>query len=173
MFVVLTVACLFGGYWMNQVLRQRTAVLRFYELTANRAADHGESLTTMGYRYQGKDQYYKPIVPKWLHPLRDLMGEEAFGEVTGVQLQFTPATNDDLRFLADVPTIERVGLDGTKVTEEGLVHLRACPRLRALALNAFRSPTRGWPKSPRIGISKAFLSTAPTLRTRDWCIWRN
>jgi hypothetical protein len=143
MFFVLTVACLLGGYRMNQVFRQRAAVLRFYELTANRATDHGDSLTTMGYRHQGRDQYYKPIVPKWLHPLRDLMGEKAFGEVTGVQLQFTQATNDDLRYLAYVPTIERVGLDRTKVTEEGLIHLRACPMLRALALNGLPITDQG------------------------------
>lgn len=135
MFVVLTVACLFAGYRMNRVLRKRTAVLRFYELTAHRPLDHGDHLTTMGYRHDGKDQYYKPIIPEWLHPLRDVLGEEAFGEVTGVQLQSTQATNDDLRHLAHVPTIERVNLSGTHVTDEGLVHLRACPKLRSLILD--------------------------------------
>lgn len=135
LFFVVTVACLLGGYWMNRAIRQRTAVRRFYELTAKREPDHGDNLTTMGYRYQGKDQYYKPIVPNWLHPLRDAIGEEAFGEVTGVQLTNTNATNDDLRYLAVVPTVERVWLDGTKITDEGLCHLLACPNIRFLGLN--------------------------------------
>lgn len=39
--MVLTAGCLLGGYWMNRAIRQRTAVRRFYELTANRAPDHG------------------------------------------------------------------------------------------------------------------------------------
>lgn len=49
MFIVLTVACLIGGYRMNKAIRQRTAVKRFYELTANRLAERGENATTMGF----------------------------------------------------------------------------------------------------------------------------
>jgi hypothetical protein len=89
----------------------------------------------MTYRYQGKNEYYKPIVPKWLHPLRDAIGEEAFGEVTGVQLMDTAVTDDDLRHLAAVPTIEYVNLARTRVTDAGLVHLRVCPRLNHLNLD--------------------------------------
>ena len=53
----------------------------------------------MGYRRRGKDEYYKPIISNWLGPVANMIGEEAFGEVTGVQLTNTPATDDDLRFL--------------------------------------------------------------------------
>jgi len=134
LFVLITVVCVVLGLWMHRVVRQRTAVRRFYELTANRPSDHGEQLVTMGYRYRG-DTHSKPIVEEWLHPLRDLIGEEAFGEITLVQLINTPATNDDLRFLADVPTVEEVALHGTQVTDEGLRHLQACPHLRSLGLN--------------------------------------
>src|SRR5262245_35950932 len=109
--IAMTVCCLITGWWINGLIRQRTAVRRFYELTANRA---DKDLVTMGYRFEGKDQYYKPLAYKWLHPL---IGEEAFGEVTGIQLMDTPVTDDDLRYLADLPTIERVALNNTKVTE--------------------------------------------------------
>lgn len=143
LFIVLTVGCLLGGYWMNRAIRQRTAVRRFYELTATRASDHGDHATTMGYRYQGRDEYYKPIIPKWLHPLRDMIGEEAFGEVTGVQLLDTPATNDDLRCLADVPTVERVLLNRTKVTDDGIKFLLVCPRLRELQLDGLPITDQG------------------------------
>ena len=75
------------------------------------------------------------MIPKWLHPLRDMISEEAFGEVTGVQLLNTSATDSDLRYLADVPTVERVWPSDTKVTKKGLPYLHACPKLKFLALN--------------------------------------
>jgi hypothetical protein len=141
--VGVTVACLVGGYWMNRAIRQRTAVRRFYVLTAARTEPGYEDLVTMGYRYRGKDQYYKPIVPKWLHPWRDLVGEEAFGEVTGVQLIETAATDADLRLLRDVPTVERVLLSRTQVTDEGIGHLLECPKLRYLAFDGLPITDRG------------------------------
>ncbi len=126
--IVMTICCVVLGLWMKQLIRQRTAVRRFYELTAAR---HGP-FTTMGYRYQGKDGYYKPLAHKWLHPW---IREEAFGEVTSVQIMLTPATDADLRYLADVPTVERVRLNHTKVTDRGLRHLLACRKLRILLLD--------------------------------------
>ena len=133
--VLISVACLVSGFWLNKAIRQRAAVRHFEALTANRPPSHGEHLVTICYRYRGRDEYYKPIVPKWLHPLRDFMGEEAFGEVTGVQLLDTPATDEDLRYLAYVPTVERVWLSGTQVTDEGILRLHVCPGLKFLVLN--------------------------------------
>ena len=133
--VLVTVGCIAGGWWINRAFQQRTAVRRFYELTAHRQRQHSDSLTTMGYRYQGKDQYYKPIIPKWLHWLRDMIGEECFGEVTGVQLLDTPATNDDLKHLAVLPSVERIWLARTKVTNEVVPLLKVCPKLKFLGLD--------------------------------------
>ena len=134
--IVMTLACLVCGFFLNKLIRQRTAVRRFYELTAHRPDSHGDHLVTMGYRYQGRDEYYKPIIPKWQHPFRDLFGEEAFGEVTGVQLLDTAATDEDLRYVAYFPTMERVSLSRTKVTDDGLFRLQACPKLRSLHLDS-------------------------------------
>ena len=133
--VIVTIGCLAGGWWINRAFQQRAAVRRFYELTAGRQDQHGDSLTTMGYRYQGKDQYYRPIIPKWLHWLRDMIGEECFGEVTGVQLLDTPATNEDLKLLAILPSVERVWLARTKVTDEGIPLLKVCPKLKFIGLD--------------------------------------
>jgi hypothetical protein len=134
--LVMTVLCLVGGWWLNGAYRQRTAVRHFYALTAPRANLLGyEQLTTFGYRNQGKDEYYKPIVPEYLHWLRDMIGEDCFGEVTGVQLNHTAATNDDLRYLADLPHIERVSLPSTQVTGEGLIRMPGCRNLRGLQLD--------------------------------------
>lgn len=137
--IVMTAACIVCGFWLNKAIRQRAAVRRFYELTASRQSD----LTTMGYRHRGKDQYYKPILPNWLRPLRAVMGEEAFGEVTGVQLTSTLVTNDDLRFVKDVPSVERLWLGNTQVTDEGLRHLRDCPKLRFLVLDGLPITDQG------------------------------
>ena len=130
--VLMTLACIVCGVWLNRAIRQRTAVRRFYELMSQRVVSDGDNPVTMTYRYQGKNEYYKPIVPEWLHPLRDAIDEEAFGEVTGVQLMDTPVADDDLRHLAAVPTIEYINLRNTKITDAGLVHLRVCPRLNML-----------------------------------------
>jgi hypothetical protein len=134
--LLMTLICIVCGMWLNRAIRQRTAVRRFYELTDARGESHsGDTPVTMTYRYQGKNEYYKPILPKWQHPLRDALGEEAFGEVTGVQLMDTAVTDDDLRHLAAVPTIEYVNLSRTKITDAGLVHLRVCPKLNMLQLD--------------------------------------
>jgi hypothetical protein len=136
MLLLMTLVCIVSGAWLNRAIRQRTAVRRFYELTAS-CTDyaHSDSPVTMTYRYQGKNEYYKPIVPKWQHPLRDALGEEAFGEVTGVQLMDTAVVDDDLRHLAAVPTIEYINLRNTKITDAGLVHLRVCPKLKMLTFD--------------------------------------
>lgn len=121
--------------WLNRAIPQRRAVRRFHELSAQSELTlQGNPITTMGYRYQGRDDHHKPRIPWWARPVSMVMGEEAFGEVTGVQLLATPATDDDLRLLANVPTVERINLSRTEVTDAGLRHLRACPRLTFLSL---------------------------------------
>jgi hypothetical protein len=131
--VIVTIGSVAGGWWINRAFQQRAAVRRFYELTANRHNPFWGELTTMGYRYKGKDKS-KPVIPKWLHWLRDMIGEECFGEVTGVQLLDTPATNDDLKYLAVLPSVERVWLSSTNVNDDGLPLLKVCPKLKFLAL---------------------------------------
>jgi hypothetical protein len=128
--IAITVCCVVLGYWMNQLIRQRIAVRHFYELTAKGKNGGQPNWITMGYRYEGK-VYSKPQSHKWLH---SLIGEEAFGRVTLVQLLDTQTADDDLRFLADVPTVEWVKIDNTNVTDKGLRHLLACPKLRVLEL---------------------------------------
>jgi hypothetical protein len=132
--IVMTVVCLVSGFWLNRAIRQRTAVRRFYELTANRLPIDGDELVTMIYRHRGKDHYAKPIIAKWLRPLTDAIGEEAFGDVIGVQLLNSPATDEDLQLLVGVPNAERVWLSKTKVTDRGIEYLHACRKLKFLAL---------------------------------------
>ena len=133
--ILVTIGCVGGGWWLNRAFRQRAAVRRFYELTADRQSHRHDAPVTMCYRYQGKDQYYKPIIPKWLHWLRDMIGEECFGEVTGVQLLDTTATDEDLKHLAVLPGVERIWLARTKITDEGMPLLKVCPKLTFIGLD--------------------------------------
>jgi len=135
LFIVMTVVCLVSGFWLNKAFRQRDAVRRFNQLNSHRSLPLGISLTAVGYRHAGKDEYVNPRISPWLYPLSLVLGEEAFGEVTGVQLAFTDATDDDLRYLADLPTVERIWLTQTKVTDRGMRRLLACPNLKILGLN--------------------------------------
>jgi len=129
--IVMTVVCVVSGYWLNRAFRQRDAVRRFNQLAADRG---GDTPVTMLYHHKG-DVHWAPIIPEWLHPVRDLVGSEAFGNPIGVQLVRTAATDDDLRYLKDVPKVEWVGLSQTKVTDKGLRHLRGCTKLNSLNLD--------------------------------------
>ena len=130
--VVMTVVCLVSGSWLNKAFRQREAVRRFYQLRGGRSDPYG--LVTILYRHEGQIQS-QPNVPEWLHPLRDAIGDEAFGDPIGVQLQHTSATDDDLRNLEDVPTIEQLWLSRTNVTDQGMRSIQACPNLKVLDLD--------------------------------------
>jgi hypothetical protein len=135
MLVLMTTACLFSGYWLNTAIHQRKSVRRFNELAAQRPVSmQGNHIMTMAYRYRGRDDYDRPVIPWWAQPLKMILGEEAFGEVAGVQLWGAPATDDDLRLLANLPELERLNLTDTQITDAGLVHLKLCPRLTFLSL---------------------------------------
>lgn len=141
MLVVMTVACVVGGYWLNGAVRQARAVKRFKELAAHPSL---ENRGVVGVHYRGENFFKQvPTIPTWLYPLRELIGVEAFGEVIDVRLPNSPTTDNDLRYLADVPTVECLWLADTKVTEEGLPHLRACPTLRFLGLDGVPITDRG------------------------------
>jgi hypothetical protein len=132
--IVITIVCLASGLVLNRAIRQRIAVRRFNALAAERPPMRGEHLPMMLYAHNGQ-VHSRPILPEWQRPLARLLGEEAFGEVVGVQILNTPATDDDLRYLADLPSVHSVWLSRTKVTDQGLAHLAACPKLTFLTLD--------------------------------------
>lgn len=132
--IAITIVCLASGLWLNRAVRQRVAVRHFLALFADQSLDSGEHLATMLYAHGGQ-VHSRPILPKWQQPLARLLGEEAFGELVGVQILNTPASDDDLRYLADLPSVHSVWLSRTKVTDEGLAHLAACPKLTFLTLD--------------------------------------
>jgi hypothetical protein len=133
--VAITFVCVGSGLVLSRAVHQRAAVRRFLELGAQRSPLQGESLPTMLYAHN-EQVHSRPILPEWQRPLVRLLGEEAFGTPIGVQILDTPATDDDLRLLADLPAVRDVWLSRTKVTDQGLAHLKqACPQLTFLTLD--------------------------------------
>lgn len=150
----LTLLCVACGIWVNGPLRQRAAVRHFealnppYQPSPIGSGDViGGSIVgsseweylgflpmVIAWRAHGRDDHHRPEIEWWHRPAAAVLGEEAFGEVTGVMLLGLPATDDDLRHLASLPALERVNLASTKVTDAGLVHLRSCRRLTFVSL---------------------------------------
>lgn len=69
--------------------------------------------------------------PQWLV---NLLGPDHFSNITIVSLRMTPATDDDLRLVGSVPTIENIDLTETKITGAGLRHLKPLRHLRVLGV---------------------------------------
>lgn len=71
--------------------------------------------------------------PKWL---RGWLGNHYFTKIVMVDLQYSGKfTDDDLKVLVDLPTVERLYLaDNPKITDAGLDHLRGLTEVRRLAL---------------------------------------
>lgn len=133
LFVVMTVVCLVSGFWLNKAFRQREAVRRFNQMTMEGYYYWGPRVV---YRNAESAEALEAQIPAWGYPLRLALGKEAFGEVIEVDLTATTLTDDDLQYLADLPTVERLSLSNTKVTDKGLRYLRSCPKLKFLALNS-------------------------------------
>ena len=153
--VGLTLVCVACGIWVNGPLRQRAAVRHFQALNppyklapvssgdlgggmggalGGAGAPQGSHVMVIAWRAQGRDDHHLPQIDWWQRPAAAVLGEDAFGEVTGVMLLGLPATDDDLRHLSSLPAVERINLSGTKVTDAGLAHLRPCRRLTFLSL---------------------------------------
>jgi hypothetical protein len=133
MLIAVTAGCLVSGFLMNKLLRQRTAVRHFNSLTANRPDDGGTVIATMVYRVEG-EYLVRPAISKWLAPFSEMIDEEAFGDIIGMQLLDSPTTDADLRYLRDLPQVQILLLSRTKMTDAGIPHLLACRQLRYLSL---------------------------------------
>src|SRR5262245_51133830 len=132
LFVVMTVVCVVAGYWLRGAVRKQRAIDQF----------EGRYCIVV-YRDASGRTSKQPTIPRYLRPLSPLIGEEAFGDVVGVQISYTPTTNHALRYLADLPTVEQLWLDRSNITDEGLPYLQACPKLRTLTLGSLRISDRG------------------------------
>jgi hypothetical protein len=72
-----------------------------------------------------------PPGPEWL---RRFVGDDYFQSVVHVELQETSAGDSDVAMLANLPRLEILDLSCTKVTNQGLVHLKGLRKLKVLTL---------------------------------------
>ena len=72
-----------------------------------------------------------PPGPQWL---RVCIGDDYFMRVTTVMLWDPETTDEDLEILRSLHQVKRVYLDGTQVTDAGLVHLQHFTDLEYLSL---------------------------------------
>lgn len=73
----------------------------------------------------------KPWRPKWL---RSIVGDDFFDRVYAAYL-FRSPSDEDLKYLRDLPDIETLIISSPQVTGKGIEHLRALPCLKELYLN--------------------------------------
>ena len=69
------------------------------------------------------------------------------GEVVGADFLFTKITDEGLVHLKSLPNLQKLIVAGTKITDAGLVHLREIAKLKHLSL-ADQSLSRWDPKNP-------------------------
>ena len=124
--LLMTVFGIWFGIRMDRARRQEraVAVLRergdiFYESQFNHWSL--KSLT----------KKTKPWRPKWL---RSIVGDDFFDRVYAAYL-FRSPSDEDLKYLRDLPDIETLIISSLQVTGKGIEHLRALPRLKELYLN--------------------------------------
>src|SRR5262245_4404911 len=77
----------------------------------------------------------RPRGPEWL---RERLGNDSmkwFDEVTTVNLNKTDCTDDTVRYVSALTSLQDLRLDNTRVSDAGLVHLQNLTDLQDLALN--------------------------------------
>jgi hypothetical protein len=70
----------------------------------------------------------------WVSELGGRITTNAKGEVTGVHLSGTFVSDEDMDALAAIPTLERIDLSHTRVTDLGLLRLKGLTKVRELNL---------------------------------------
>jgi hypothetical protein len=81
-----------------------------------------------------------PNVPQWL---RALLGDALFEDAVHVDFRADPVDNAVLAMTCRLRTVERLYLDNSCVTDDGLVHLRQLNRLEFLSLAGTRLTDNG------------------------------
>ena len=100
-----------------------------------------------------------PPAPVWLS---DVLGMEFFADVTSVYLQRDKATDATMIFLDEFPELRRLSIDNTRITHEGLNHVKGLTRLHKLYVHTAIADT-----------DFEFLESLTSLEELDLGNWRN
>lgn len=119
------------GWQVNRAHKQRRAVLRIQELGGEAWFDYQMQPDPNGTAGTVYPERRSPW-PKWI---RNLIGDEYFGDVVSVGLYKTSAEDADIELLADLPRINRLSLGYTRVTDRGMQRIaEILPQLVSLDL---------------------------------------
>jgi len=77
---------------------------------------------------------YGGSAPDWLEGIGGKVDRNAAGEVIGLHLRGTWVTDAELLDVAHLPRLERLDLSHTRITDEGLLHLKPATQIRDLSL---------------------------------------
>jgi Leucine-rich repeat (LRR) protein len=72
--------------------------------------------------------------PDWVDGIGGKIDRDAAGEVIGLRLRGTWVTDTELLDVARLPKLERLDLSHTRITDEGLLHLKPAKQIRDLNL---------------------------------------
>jgi hypothetical protein len=117
------------GWHVHRVQVQTRVVERVHELGGNINYDFETQRDARG-NYTTDPKAVLPF-PRWI--IR-LLGVDHFSNVTIVSLRQTSATDEDLRLVGTVRSVEVLDLTETKITGVGLRHLVRLSHLRILSL---------------------------------------
>lgn len=121
LFILTTLAAIGMGVVANRAHRQRAAVMAV-------KASGGSVYYDWQIETEGKQASEEPSGPKWL---RNWIGDEHFQDVVEVSWAGVRGLEaEDLRWLVDLPKLNKVNLNFTAIDDARLEHLREHPSLR-------------------------------------------
>jgi hypothetical protein len=140
LFVLMTLSCLTAGGWSAYV---------------NPYRQQAQSLATVA-KLQGTWRSTNAAGPPWYRWLvTKLVGDNTFIEVTEVDLARTALDDATLRSLVGLTHVEKLTLDYTPITDDGIAVIHSMPKLQSLSLRYTKISDRTAP----------LLAALPALNT--------
>jgi Leucine-rich repeat (LRR) protein len=120
--------------------------------------------------------------PQWITEAGGVVTRDSAGQITGVDLRSSWATDSDLAELARLPELRKLDLSLSRISDRGLRGLRAAPKIEELNLYFAEQVTdegmsivKGWKHLKKLNVrgtkitdnTLEFLASVPTLESLD------
>ncbi|MCE9556821.1 MAG: hypothetical protein K8T91_26025 [Planctomycetes bacterium] len=130
--VITTIIAVLFGWWSYKAQRQREAVAALRKIGG----------TAYYHRYLPwtSENYDSPKWPPWV---LDTVVADYLARVQVIRLNSTTVTDDDLKFLKNMPALEELQLNNTDITDVSLQHLEDLTALHTLWLDNTRVSDAG------------------------------
>ncbi|MEZ6072711.1 MAG: hypothetical protein R3C10_21220 [Pirellulales bacterium] len=121
------------GWQVNRASRQRRAVAAIRDLGGHVYYSHDIG---------GREAERNPVgrATQWIG---ERFGRDLVDRVTWVDIEGVAVRDDDLVWIAAIPSLELLRIDGSEITAEGLEHFAALDRLEVLSLPNHRHLANG------------------------------